>query len=236
MDHQRAQGLLDDFVDGTLTPDQTEQVAEHITQCAPCRHEVEQLRALLDAAARLPDEIDPPQDLWPGIVTALTPEPPQSSRGFGPLLERLRPSWALWPAAALAAGLAVVLLVIALGERGSEPGPPGRGPAPTLAADIVTRADVASSPAQAVVSALEAECSQTDEELQAYVAHDPAGGAASFLEAVAAEFQIIDQAIDEARAAWTANPNCPRLVRLMVAAYRAKAALQGRAIRAAAQT
>jgi methionyl-tRNA synthetase len=47
---------------------------------------------------------------------------------------------------------------------------------------------------------------------------------------------VVDRAIAEARAAWLASPDEPGLTRLLTSAYRAKVALQGRAIRLASET
>jgi hypothetical protein len=64
-------GLLDDYLDGELPPAQVHAVELHLAQCDPCREEERALRDILDAAADLPREMEPPRDLWPGISERL---------------------------------------------------------------------------------------------------------------------------------------------------------------------
>ena len=47
---------------------------------------------------------------------------------------------------------------------------------------------------------------------------------------------VVDRAIAEARAAWLASPDEPGLARLLTSAYRAKVALQGKAVRMSSES
>ncbi len=91
--------LLDDYLDGTLPPDQTRQVTEHLADCAGCRAEVTGLGAMLAEVHRLPLEIAPDRDLWDALALRLTPRP--ARRGLTITL----PWWGQ-----LAAGLGLLLL------------------------------------------------------------------------------------------------------------------------------
>lgn len=68
---------LHDLVDGLLSDGDHALVQAHLLECPKCRDEVESLRALLARAASLPDSIEPPRDLWPGIVERVRPAAPR---------------------------------------------------------------------------------------------------------------------------------------------------------------
>ena len=63
---------LDDYVDGTLSEAEFQEFELHIQGCASCREEERLLRSLIAQAAALPREMNPPRDLWPGIVGRLS--------------------------------------------------------------------------------------------------------------------------------------------------------------------
>jgi anti-sigma-K factor RskA len=58
---------LNDFVDDQLSLDDAREVSAHLSGCDHCRRELEGLRALLSATARLPSEIAPRHNLWPDV-------------------------------------------------------------------------------------------------------------------------------------------------------------------------
>jgi anti-sigma factor RsiW len=60
--------LMDDFVDGRLVPSVADAARAHIASCRGCARELEALRELRDRVARLPRDVAPPRDLWPGIA------------------------------------------------------------------------------------------------------------------------------------------------------------------------
>jgi len=80
MTHQQIKERLDDYVDGILSPSETEEITRHLDQCPECSSEVAELRALLAEAARLPAEIAPERDLWPGIAKSIEPKKGSVSR------------------------------------------------------------------------------------------------------------------------------------------------------------
>src|SRR5262249_22948629 len=72
----------------------------HLHGCPECREQERELRALLAAAAVLPEEIPPSRDLWPGIEGRLGPRAPRAGwRRF------TGSAWALAAPAAAAAGV-----------------------------------------------------------------------------------------------------------------------------------
>jgi anti-sigma factor RsiW len=59
---------LDDYLDGRLADDATHVVREHLAVCDACARELAAVTAFRDAVAELPQSIEPPRDLWPGIA------------------------------------------------------------------------------------------------------------------------------------------------------------------------
>ena len=62
---------LGDYLDGALSSDQRDAVDEHLGCCEACRARLGALRLLVERAAHAPAGIDPGDDLWPDIRTAI---------------------------------------------------------------------------------------------------------------------------------------------------------------------
>jgi tetratricopeptide (TPR) repeat protein len=62
--------LLQEYVEGTITADEAEQVRKHLESCAPCRAEEKEIRSLLAEIQALPSSI-PEGDLWSAIALEL---------------------------------------------------------------------------------------------------------------------------------------------------------------------
>lgn len=227
MNHDTARNLLQDYLDGLLPAGRATDLEGHLRDCAECRRELEALRAILSAASRLPRRIEPERDLWPAIAAraldreegsgrAAASAPAQGARAGAATDPRRawrdawRPWQSLWPV--FAGTMAVVAIVLSSVLR--------NGGAP---AAIPSFAD-----------ALAAECSGPDRELAAYAPADSSGGALT--DVISENLAIVDRAIADARQAYEANPDSPKLVRLLAAAYRARAALTTRAVEAAAES
>jgi anti-sigma factor RsiW len=67
MDCEGTRFRLDDYLDGALPPDEMHALELHLAGCADCREEERALREIVEAAAALPEGMEPPRDLWPGI-------------------------------------------------------------------------------------------------------------------------------------------------------------------------
>jgi len=65
--------LLSAFADGAVTPEERQQVGEHLAGCEQCRRELDSIRAMRDAFAGLPF-IEPPSWFLPGVL-ARGPQP-----------------------------------------------------------------------------------------------------------------------------------------------------------------
>jgi len=62
---------LSDYLDDELPDGERQSVDAHLGQCESCRVTLEELRAVVSAAGRLPDSA-PSQDLWPGVESRIT--------------------------------------------------------------------------------------------------------------------------------------------------------------------
>ena len=63
---------MNDYLDGTLSPDATIEFETLLAEDPASQREVEALREILDGAADLPAEITPDRDLWRGIEHRIT--------------------------------------------------------------------------------------------------------------------------------------------------------------------
>jgi len=77
LDHNEIQELLAGFALGELTDEQTAIVAEHISQCAPCKQQVDSIRLVLDCAGQM-SKVSVDDDMCvsakEGLLTSLSPE------------------------------------------------------------------------------------------------------------------------------------------------------------------
>ncbi len=106
--------LMDDLLDGDLSPEQAQACEAHLAGCASCRPDVEETRALLAQAADLPRELLPEQDLWPAIESQLAEKEPRVARAP-------RPAWQLALAAVALVGLGAALATAFLERPPSAP-------------------------------------------------------------------------------------------------------------------
>ena len=68
--HDRYLERLSEYMDGSLSADEREEVEAHLEGCGACRRVLEELREVVAAAGRL-SASTPPRDLWPGIAAAI---------------------------------------------------------------------------------------------------------------------------------------------------------------------
>ena len=62
---------LDDYLDDELSVQVTEQIRQHLENCPACRNEYLGLRALVQRAAEMEQQIQPSRELWPGILARI---------------------------------------------------------------------------------------------------------------------------------------------------------------------
>jgi hypothetical protein len=122
--HRRFRGQLSAYIDGELDPPAVARLEAHLGECAPCRTELEQLRATIAALQELP-EAEAPRSfvLSPERAAVRRPAVPAAPLAFG----------ARMAAAGVAVALAAVL-VVDVGDLGGN-GATEEVSAPRLMAD-----------------------------------------------------------------------------------------------------
>lgn len=232
MTHEQILELLDDFVGGELPPREEREVRRHLMACEGCRAEEQALRALLDQAAALADEILPARDLWKDIAPRLQsradlPEEPVETiermpevRVIGPRPARPLPWWML---AAASIALVVVTSFATLRLSGNRA---GQGTAPTTLATQTAQPPAGATggtpTALAAFRPAEQEYEKAIGDLQAVLETRRGQLAPQTVATLEANLRIIDRAIRESRAALAADPNSPELARMLSGAYDAK--------------
>jgi anti-sigma factor RsiW len=108
--HRRFRGQLSAYIDGALDPPAAARLEAHLAQCAPCRTELEQLRATVAALRELP-EAEAPRSfaLSPERAAVRRPAVPAAPLAFGARIA----------AAGVAVALAAVV-VVDLGDLGGD--------------------------------------------------------------------------------------------------------------------
>lgn len=241
MEHIEIQLRLDEYLDGDLPLPQRTAVEQHLDGCAECRREVDALRELRAGARALPRGIAPPRDLWPEIRARIeAPAPARVADGgeetpgvlrFRP--RSARPDWRRWSALAAAAVVLVMLSsgATALLMRARSSAPVAAAPAAVAPAATprATTALVAFRPAELeyldAVQVLEAELQARRHQL-----------APQTVTVIETNLAIIDQAIQEARAALEADPSNPDLPLHLSGVYRRKVELLQSAVLLPART
>jgi len=235
MTHEEILDRLDDFVGGELPPREERDVRRHLMACEGCRAEEQALRALLDQAAALADEVMPERDLWDGIAprlqsrAALPVEEAEERlpevRVIGPRPARPLPWWML-----AAASIALVITTSFATLRFS--GQDERAPA-TLASQSARppAGTTGGTPtALAAFRPAEREYEKAITDLQAVLAARRDRMAPQTVATLETNLRIIDQAIRESRDALAADPNSPELTEMLSGAYDAKLDVLRRAV------
>src|SRR5262245_16896061 len=202
---------LSEYVDRTLGRDQLAQVARHLETCEACRQLVDDLREITRAAAAL-DPVVPPAHVWGRIekdirgdrARATTPVARPRSGGF-----TVPASWT-WLAAA-----AVLVLAVVVGMRFATT-TPETGSATNLAAAEAVEAELTAAEAhyQKAISGLERIASDEN------TAFDAATAAT-----LQKNLAVINQAIDESRAAVRAEPASQQAQHSLIENFKTKLAL-----------
>lgn len=195
---------LDDYVDGSLSEGEFQEVELHIASCAACRDEERHLRRILAQAAALPREVAPPRDLWAGIAERIEAE------------RRARPAW--WAPVGLAvAAILVVGMAAALLHRNAPIGP-----------SVMTTPVSLDSTS---IGAAEQEYEQAASALMAALQGRRDTLSPETLASVEKNLLVMDQALSEVRAALGRDPGNPELTRMLVSTHRKKVETLRRVVR-----
>ncbi len=73
MTHEPSRHTLQDYLDGLLADDECKLLEKRLEHDADLLTDLEGLRVIRDAAARLPESIQPGRDLWPGVAAGIAP-------------------------------------------------------------------------------------------------------------------------------------------------------------------
>jgi hypothetical protein len=191
---------LDDYVDGTLSEAEFQEVELHIAGCADCAAEHAFLRDLLARAAELPRDVAPPRDLWPGIAARLGGR------------DEPRSYWLMGLAAAAAVLLSVIVAVRQPGSETTGPGTTGQG----------TTIPVSSDRLPPELESAEREYERATAQLLAAIAARRDSLPAETVQALDVNLRAIDQALVDVRAAVRADPTNPRLNHLLASTHQRK--------------
>ena len=192
---------INDYLDGTLSPDATIEFEALLAEDEAARQEVETLREILDGAASLPAEIAPDRDLWSGIehrISASTQAPQRS------VVRRWLGQPILRPMGYAAAAILVVLPLLHLlrANQASPPDSPTDRPTRSLS-QAFNEADQVYRQARIDVLAPlhEADTPVSEETLRV----------------IQENLNRIDQAVAEIQGALLEAPDSARLVKLLIA-------------------
>lgn len=193
---ERYRRWMDDAVDGVLRLEATDQLDAHLASCPHCRHQMDDLRSLVSAAAELPGELDPCRDLWPDIERRLE---------GAPAPRRLAHRMVLAVAALVIVGVGLSLL------RAHMTVPQG----PAAVVGEVVQANSRTAP----LDSARLEYRQARTELLEVMRARRGEVSPETLEVIESNLALIDRAIDDIERVLVANPGEGRLDRHLLLAY-----------------
>jgi anti-sigma factor RsiW len=195
---------LSEYVDRTLGRDELAQVARHLETCEACRRLVDDLREITRAAAAL-DPAIPPAHVWTRIEREIRGGENRAHRRSGNLQA------VTWLAAA-----AVLVLAVFIGIRFAPATAPDTGRAADAAAAAAVEAELklAEEHYQKAISGLERIANVETSPLDA-------GTAATLQKSLA----VINQAIDESRAAVRSEPASQQAQHSLIENFKTKLGL-----------
>jgi len=205
---------LADCVDGTLSPADERAAERHLEGCPPCRALVADLRTVRAAAFTL-DRRQPPADLLDRLQARLKAEPAPRSRVLA--WPNTRGAWAVWLAAAATLMLSTIVGVMPLSRSARVPSTP----APNTTLEGSALVDSVEADLQAAESHYERAIQGLEQ-----IAKTDSGELDPQVAAVLQKnLQVVDQAIDESRAALKTEPASSRAQDGLFEAMRTKVAL-----------
>lgn len=227
------EAVITDYVDETLAPHQREGVERHLAECRECRRLIDDFREIRRVAGTL-DERQPPARAWARLERAIKIEQEhlQDASGRQPFSDRglrsPRSPFRQWIGFAAAAAVLVVATVAGLRYLVVAP---ARPTAPATAASSPSSRDDAAR-TQASAAAVEAELRAAEEHYDKAIKglEQIAGAEQGALDTnTAATLQknlaVIDQAINESRAAVIAQPTSEPARESLLESFRSKLAL-----------
>ncbi len=211
---------LVDIVDGTVDPLRQREVERHLDACAACRTLVTDLRAIQAGAFTL-DRLEPPARVWDRIQERLANEALLADVGGLGSWSARSVAWRPWLAAAAALLLATAIGVYSVVGRNAAPG--ARAPADVAATTPGAEELVAS--VEADLLAAEAHYEKAILGLEQIARSDNDALDPQVAAVLQKNLLLIDQAIEESRAAVRAQPASANAQESLFDAMRNKVAL-----------
>ena len=204
---------LSEYVDRTLGRDEHAQVARHLETCEACRRLVDDLREITRAAAAL-DPAIPPARVWTRIEKEIRSDarPAERQRGRA---QAFAASWT-WLAAA-----AVLVLAVFIGVRFR----PSTSPDPGAAVDAAAADAAAAEAVEAELKLAEAHYQKAISGLERIAGTENAALDATTASTLQKNLAVINQAIDESRAAVRAEPASQQAQHSLIENFKTKLAL-----------
>jgi anti-sigma factor RsiW len=199
------------YVDGELDPIDERAVERHLEACPACRGLVADLRTLRAAAFTL-DRHEPPPDLFTRIQSRVQAEPAAVQRRPWP---NTRSAWATWLGAAAALVVATTLGLAPLLRPASTPETGAAAPDQATLVDSV----------QADLRAAEQHYDRAIQGLEQIARSDTSELDPQVAAVLQKNLQVVDQAIDESRAALKTQPASATAQEGLFEAMRTKVAL-----------
>jgi len=206
---------LSEYVDRTLGRDEHAQVARHLETCEACRQLVDDLREITRAAAAL-DPAIPPARVWTRIEKEIRSERPRPAEGGRRgKAQAFAASWT-WLAAA-----AVLVLAVFIGVRFR----PSSLPDPGAAVDAAAADAAAAEAVEAELKLAEAHYQKAISGLERIASTEKATLDAATASTLQKNLAVINQAIDESRAAVRAEPASQQAQHSLIENFKTKLAL-----------
>ncbi|MCU0611756.1 MAG: zf-HC2 domain-containing protein [Candidatus Eisenbacteria bacterium] len=193
---------VDSYVDGDLDGTARKRLHAHLVECARCRRDVDDLRALREQTARLPVQMRPARDLWTGVLSRLEPRERRAAT---------RPAWR----GPLLVAAVLLLALVGIFDRHGVRLVEGTNVNPAQNADVIL---ATFDPAEREVSAAAADLVSELHRRRG----TPAAQAAS---ALVRNLSAVNSAIDVLREALQANPGDVAIVRRLRKEYQHKTSL-----------
>lgn len=200
------------YVDGELDPTEERIVERHLEGCAPCRALVADLRTVRAAAFTL-DRREPPANLFARIQSRIGGEPRPPARLLA--WPNTRSAWATWLAAAAALLVTTAVGLAPLLRPAGATDVAGTSTAPAGLVDSV----------QADLAAAEQHYDRAIQGLEQIARSDTNDLDPQVAAVLQKNLQVVDQAIDESRAALKAQPTSTTVQEGLFEAMRTKVAL-----------
>jgi hypothetical protein len=181
---------LSDYIDGSLSPSEREEVERHLAECEECANTLADLRGVVARVQALNDR-PPAGDLWPGIAAFI---------GEGEVVRPIKRSRRVVFTVPQLLAAAIALMLLSAGGvawfMGGHAAEPSQGATPT----VIPAANVTRKGYDAAVT-----------ELQQVLAENRGKLDSTTVRVLESKLALIDKAIGEAQQALAADPKNPYL-------------------------